>query len=203
MYNLAITTAPANLAVTLAEAKDQLSIDSDDFQEQITRLIKAATSSIEQKLWRPLITQTLTLTLPGFPGDNTLPLPRPPIQSVPAIRYYADDDAEDMTVLTAGDYRLFKAMFDTPFVYMKKGRSWPKTADRPDAVEIDFVVGYGDASTDVPEDIRHAILLTVGHWWANREAVLTGTIATTLPNGVEGLIAPHVHRDPLIYQYEG
>ncbi|MFP5432845.1 MAG: head-tail connector protein [Alphaproteobacteria bacterium] len=38
--------------------------------------------------------------------------------------------------------------------------------------------------------MKAAILLLVGHWYANREAVVTGTIATQLPMAVDALLAP-------------
>lgn len=37
-------------------------------------------------------------------------------------------------------------------------------------------------------DVEQAILLLVGHWYANREAVAVGTIATTMPLAVERLL---------------
>ncbi|MDD1150400.1 head-tail connector protein [Pseudomonas sp. TNT2022 ID357] len=37
-------------------------------------------------------------------------------------------------------------------------------------------------------DVEQAILLLVGHWYANREAVVTGTISTAVPLAVERLL---------------
>ncbi|KRW62340.1 head-tail connector protein [Pseudomonas sp. TTU2014-080ASC] len=37
-------------------------------------------------------------------------------------------------------------------------------------------------------DIWQAVYLLVGHWYANREAVALGTIATAVPLGVERLL---------------
>lgn len=36
---------------------------------------------------------------------------------------------------------------------------------------MDYTAGYGDAATDVPEGIRHWILLRVGTLYENREEV--------------------------------
>jgi uncharacterized phiE125 gp8 family phage protein len=52
------------------------------------------------------------------------------------------------------------------------------------------VAGYGGSHT-VPEPIKQAILLLVGAWFENREAVLTGTIVATLPFAVDALLAPY------------
>jgi uncharacterized phage protein (predicted DNA packaging) len=37
-------------------------------------------------------------------------------------------------------------------------------------------------------DVEQAILLLVGHWYANREAVAVGTIATAMPLAVDRLL---------------
>ncbi len=41
---------------------------------------------------------------------------------------------------------------------------------------------------DLTSDVEQAILLLVGHWYANREAVAVGTIATAMPLAVERLL---------------
>lgn len=50
----------------------------------------------------------------------------------------------------------------------------------------------GEPSTDsevtMAPDIWQAVYLLVAHWYANREAVVTGTIATTVPLGFERLL---------------
>lgn len=37
-------------------------------------------------------------------------------------------------------------------------------------------------------DVEQAVLLLVGHWYANREAVAVGTVATAMPLAVERLL---------------
>lgn len=43
----------------------------------------------------------------------------------------------------------------------------------------------------ITKAIRQGALLLVGHWYANREAVATGTIATELPLATNALWRPH------------
>lgn len=40
----------------------------------------------------------------------------------------------------------------------------------------------------ITPDVEQAILLLVGHWFANREGVAMGTISTTVPLAVERLL---------------
>lgn len=37
-------------------------------------------------------------------------------------------------------------------------------------------------------DVEQAVLLLVGHWYANREAVVTGTISTAVPLAVDRIL---------------
>lgn len=41
---------------------------------------------------------------------------------------------------------------------------------------------------EVPENIREAMLLLIGHWFVNREAVVTGTIVTEMKRAVDRLL---------------
>jgi uncharacterized phage protein (predicted DNA packaging) len=41
------------------------------------------------------------------------------------------------------------------------------------------------------DDIRAAMLLLIGHWYANREAVNIGNITSAVPFAVESLLQPY------------
>lgn len=45
-----------------------------------------------------------------------------------------------------------------------------------------------EAPERVPPRMTQAVLMLVGHWFANREAVVTGTIAAQVPLAVEALL---------------
>lgn len=46
----------------------------------------------------------------------------------------------------------------------------------------------GPEEMGLTPDVEQAILLLVGHWYANREAVVTGTISTAVPLAVDRLL---------------
>lgn len=46
----------------------------------------------------------------------------------------------------------------------------------------------GPEEMALTKDVEQAILLLVGHWYANREAVVTGTISTAVPLAVDRLL---------------
>jgi hypothetical protein len=43
----------------------------------------------------------------------------------------------------------------------------------------------------VPDDIKQAVLLTIGHFFENRETVVVGTVVYQLPWGTEPLLRQH------------
>lgn len=54
-----------------------------------------------------------------------------------------------------------------------------------------FAQAHGDTPVTincVPDDLRAGMLLLVGHWYRNREEVVTGTIATQIPAAAEMLL---------------
>ena len=65
---------------------------------------------------------------------------------------------------------------------------WPATYAASDAVRITATAGYANIQA-VPEVAKHAIRLLVGHWYENREAVVTGTISSDVGLTVEALLS--------------
>ena len=108
-----------------------------------------------------------------------------PVQSASAIKYYDTDYA--LQTATLSNFHVLGTSGRT-LVSPKTGYAWPTTFQRDDAIKIEYVIGYGDAATDVPETIRHALLMLVAHYYENRENELIGTISKTLPYGFDDLI---------------
>ena len=65
----------------------------------------------------------------------------------------------------------------------------PAARSVADAVAVEFRCGYGNPDA-VPDSVKRAVLLIVGTLYANRETVVTGTIATELPQSAEWLLGP-------------
>ncbi len=182
---LVLVTAPGVEPVSLAEAKSHLRVDTTDDDALITALITAAREQVENDTRRALVTQTWDYVLDAFPSGSEIVLPLPPLQSVTSITYRDKDgnsstfDASNYVVDTAG-------MFGR--VVLKSGVTWPSVTLYPaGAVTVRFVAGYGDAGA-VPQSLKQAILLLVGHLYENREAAIMGTIVRDLPLGYDALV---------------
>lgn len=185
MYGLTLQTPPAAEPVDLEEMKLHLREDLDDQDELVEAFIKAAREHAEGFLGRALVTQTWDLALSHFPACGEFLIPRPPLQSVTSVSYV--DEAGVTQVLAGSEYVVDTAR-EPGRIVLGYEKSWPITRSVPNAVTVRFVAGYGDPE-DVPESIRTAIKLLVGHWYENREAtVLTGATTQKVPFGVESLL---------------
>jgi uncharacterized phiE125 gp8 family phage protein len=188
-WNLRLVTEPGVEPVTLEEAKLHLRVDVDDDDDLITALIVAARQMVENILRRALVSQSWELNLDAFPGVDTVEVPLPPLQSVEALTY---TDASGVShTLSAAAYSV--DTYSTPGrVRLNDGYAWPgDTLAAVNGVQIAFTAGFGDAGTDVPQAIRQALLLMVGHLYENREAVTDTRVLQTTPLALEYLLWPY------------
>lgn len=182
--------APSVEPVTLSEAKLHCRVDTATDDTLITSLITAARQLAEEITRRALITQTWDLKMDAWPDDTVLELPLPPLASVTSVSYKdssavtATFGSSNYTVATSGIYGR---------IVLLEGVSWPSvTLYAAEAISVRFVAGYGLA-VNVPQAIKQAILLLVGHYYENREAVLMpmGGSMVQLPIGVQSLLMPY------------
>lgn len=183
-------TPPEEEPIDLAEAKVHLFLDGTSQDADIERLIAACRRHVERMTGRSLITQEWELTLDRFPCEDdpqgpVILLPWGDVQSVDGITY-VDEDGETQTLETS----VYVAdLTENPArVALEVDQVWPATRARIGAVTVAYTAGYGDEATDVPEDLRHAVRLLLGHWHRNREGVVTGTISTVVQLALDSLI---------------
>lgn len=180
------TVAPVAPLLTAAEIKAQSRVDASDEDSLIASIglsIAATLDGYTGILGRALITQTWAQGLDGFADMVRLPLA--PVQSV-AVSYV---DADGETQSMADAYRLH-ADAVSPYLRRIDGATFPATETRDDAITITMVCGYGDASTDVPQDIIQAAKLMAAHFFDHREAVAPMQFHE-LPMGAQWLLERH------------
>ena len=164
---------PAVEPIPLAEAKINLRVDHSDEDGEIGRKIRSARLYCEKIAGRAFITRTLAGTLDAFPTEfsGLLLLPYAPATEIVSIKYYDVDGIEQ--TLDAADYE-FDPHSSPARLRPASGSSWPATEFRFAAIEIQWKAGFGDDSTDVPEDIRSAIKLALGDLYEQRESIVLG-----------------------------
>jgi uncharacterized phiE125 gp8 family phage protein len=182
---LALITAPTDEPITLDEAKEHCRVDVDDDDNYITSLIAAARRITESMTDRALITQTWRLKLDRFPCD-CIYVPRPPLASVSSITYVDTQGATQTWSST--EYRVDTDSY-VGRITPAYGYTWPVLLPVINAVTITFVAGYGNADA-VPQDLKQAMLMLIGHMYENREPVTFGQ-PSLLPLGYNTLVGPY------------
>jgi uncharacterized phiE125 gp8 family phage protein len=170
---------PAIEPVTLDEAKAHLRLDTDTDDAYVSALIVAARERVELFLRRALITQTFEYTLDQFLASSFIDLPRPPLRSVDWIKYI--DAAGNQQTLPPEVYVVDASSNEMGRVALAWNQFWPITRWSINSIVIRFVAGYGDKAEDVPQAIRHGILIEISNLYENREDIVIGQTINMVP----------------------
>lgn len=209
--------------VSVAEAKEHARVLHDEDDLLIGRLIAAARAYCETRIKAALVPQKWSLLLDAFPtaggyynravrdvwaGMGGLPagfgfypgmipnstgvidLPMSPLRSVEAVEYFDFSDQ-----LQTVDPSAYVVSLGSPGrIQPNYSKVWPIARPTIDAVRILFTAGPDPG--DAPEaHVQTALLMLVGHWYENREAVSAVSMGT-VPLAVDALLAPS---DPGVY----
>lgn len=193
---LILQTAPATEPVSSAEAKAHCKIEVTEDDTLVASLITAARQHVESYTRLALVTQTWDLSLDfEWPIETVrgvrqrrIVLPKQPVQSVTSITYY--DVNGDSQTLAADQYVLAKIDTGDWVIDQAYGVTWPTLRDRLGAVVVRVVAGYGNASA-VPQALKQAMLLLIGHWYEQRETVNVVNITSEIPFTTKALLAPY------------
>jgi uncharacterized phiE125 gp8 family phage protein len=182
--DLALVEPPQVEPVTLADAKMHCRIDHSDEDAYLAGLITAARRWIENVCGMALIEQTWEGALDAFP-QGPISVPKYPLSSVTSVTYHPRNG-----VATEAEGYDVDAWKRPPRIVPHN--SWPSVSLRASSgVVVRFVAGYGADEGDVPQDIRHAILLLVGQMYAHREPEVIGATVAQVGFTVDALLAPH------------
>lgn len=195
---ITLVTASSKDVVSLAEVKAWAKVDHNDDDALLASLITAATTSAEEFLNRSLLTQTWKLTLDqmqnGYADDlpagvydmpmtalycglpRVIVLPKGPVQSVSSVTTYSTANAA--TTYASSNYFVDTA---SDRVVLNQSAVWPSDLRVQAACAIQYVTGYGDSSSNVPQPIRTAILMHI-------QKMYDGRIICELPEGCERLL---------------
>ena len=185
---LILTSGPSTEPVSLAEAKLHLRVDTADDDALISSLIVTSRMHVEAALDLALITQSWSYFIDAWPNDPITRLPLRPVQSITAIRHYADSGANE----TIDPHRYMLDGTSTPARLVRRYAStFQKPGRAANGIEIAVIAGYGNTSANVPAPIRHSILLLVAHWYEHREVPDTNSTGVRVPALVSDLLNPY------------
>lgn len=200
MAELVEITAPTEEPVTLDEAKRHLRVDTDEDNTLILAQLAASRRIAETYTRRQFCTATYELRLTkwtenysirddghaAWATSNDIVLPRPPLASITSIKYVDADGVEqtvDSAVYTTETSDRYRAR-----LFPAYDQSWPSHRGDRNGIKVRYVCGQTAAS--VPDTIKCAMLLYLGHLYENREGVTItiGGLAVEIPQGWKALL---------------
>lgn len=183
-----LIAAPANKVLSIESVMQNLRIAHDDDHALLASLIAAVTSYLDGPwgvLRNCLLDQVWAIRGPKW---SRIRFGIGNVQSIEEVRYWPADGGAEV-LMDPGDYR---TDFDAHGAFLMLGDGVnPALAVRADAVTAHFKAGYGAEADSVPEAVKQAMHLLVGHYYKHSEAVITGTRPTELPMGARALLAPY------------
>lgn len=189
VYNIRTVTPTDQIAgvITVDEAKLHLQEHGTDYDALIEQLVLAAQDHVERITGQVLTPRDMELALQGFPtcDGGLIEIPREPVTEVTLVSYSDSDGVA--AELQAADWRWSES--EPTLVLPAYATEWPTAYDERGSVRVSFVAGYEEGLA--PASLVAAVKLMLGHLYANREAVVTGTIATEVPAGVTALCAAY------------
>lgn len=176
-----VLTPPTEMPVTLEEAKLALREDGSEKDALIRTWIMGVTQYAEHYTGRAFISRPVRVTLDSFPvgergGTGAIFLDLLPAASVEGIQFYDADDA--LQTLDPQDY-VIDLVSEPGCIVPARGKGWPVTADRINAVMCDFTAGYGANSTAIPEGIKLYVVAKVAEQFGQSDWVKADTIQSS------------------------
>lgn len=187
---LQLRSGPAAEPVSLADAKSFLRIDGSEDDVLVSSLITAARIYIETTIGVILIYENWSYFKDRWPENGMMHLPLSPVQTIEEIRLHDNQ---------AGFEQLPTEHFETdllssnPRIKLLERRGLTNQARSLNHIEVQFTAGYGANETDVPKDLRQALLLLVSHWFEQREPVGFGGTFHEIPATITAILANHKH----------
>jgi uncharacterized phiE125 gp8 family phage protein len=169
---LKLITPPATEPIGLSDAMNYCRIDSDADVVTIQSMITAARQEAEKITRRQLITATWELRLDRFP--KTIYPPMAPMQSVSSLKYL-DSAGDEQTLVENTDF-IVDTYSEPARIIPAYGMVWPPIYPVFNAVRVQFVAGYGDNDTDVPQSIRNWMMVFFGALYEHRELDIVSNI---------------------------
>ena len=175
------------MTISLAEAKAHCIVEHSLDDGYLIGLIQAATAATEDYT-RTVVTQrAISKTFDAFDNFRL----KGPFRSVTSLTYIDDNGVSQ--VVSPSVYQncgVWTSTNDakTPYITLAYNQDWPSARVQAEAVTVNYVAGY--SQNEIPEALRHAILLMVGNLYSNREPIVIGASVQALGMSYEWLLAP-------------
>lgn len=175
-----VTSGPTDDTL-LTLVKSQVRIDVEDDDEWLDRAVTAALRQVEADTNRAVSRVSYEMTFDGFPCERLFPVARAPLVSVDGL-WSTDDDGTE-TAFSSSNY--IQDTNSTPGrLILTPSANWPTNVRRYQGGRVRWTAG----PAEIGDRDLWAVLLLVGHWNANREAVVVGQTPLPLPLGYDACL---------------
>ena len=186
-----LVTGSTGSPFTLEEIKNHLRIPvgetgEDDF---LKGLRSASVERAETITGRKLMSQKWKVYFDDWPDGDYIDLPYAPLISVASTGITYTDSTSNTTTLGSTAWAT-DTVSEPGRVVLENSEDWPTdTLHQNNPIEIEFTCGYS-ASSNIPQSIKHACLLMIGHWYENREDTIIGAgqVVHEIPAGSKALL---------------
>jgi len=182
-----IHTGPSSEVLTLAEAKAHLRMDGIDADDTlISTLLVAARQMAELYCGIKFINTEIEEVFDRFPSgmNDQMFLTVGKVSAVSSIKYY--DSSSVLQTWSSSNY-IVDTYRNQCRIGLASSASFPTyDSDRINGVKILYTSGFGASASAVPDMIKAAIKLTIGHLYLYREDTVK-----KLPSMVEYILNPY------------
>lgn len=161
-YSLKETSTPEVEPISVAEVKTFLRISHDGDDAVLSNYIKAARQFCETYTGIAMISRDFKVSfdISGKALRRNYPIPKAPVSAISSVKMVSYSAQE--TSLESGAYETDTG-FNRIFI-MNNGLN----AANQRAIEINFIAGYGENASDIPETLRHAVLMKTAQMYESR-----------------------------------
>lgn len=173
-----IVSRPERLPVSIDDLKLQVRDEEcDNSQDGLMKaIIQAVAGYFEKYTSRTLLNTTFKTFRDYFPGY--IEFRKSMFQSLVSFQYYK---AGVLTTVDSSTYQITQSS-DYSRIIPLVNQYFPQDADtRAQAVEITFIAGFGQRSSDIPDDIKTGLLQHAAYMWTNRGDCDCGDPGSALP----------------------
>lgn len=179
-------TSVPTAALPVAEFKEHLRLgsgfDDDDVQDSVlVSFLRAAMAAIELRTGKVLIEREFAWTVAMWRNASGQGLPAAPVSAISTVTL--EDRLGDTAVVAPSAYRLFP---DQHRPELRPTGACLPTIPSEGQAQVQFLAGYGPDWSDVPADLRQAVMLLAAHYYEYRDE--TALSSGCMPFGVTSLI---------------
>jgi len=184
--SVVVVTRPVAEPVTVESLRSHVRGSTED-NALISSYGIAAREAVENETGRTLGATTYRLTRDKWPSGRELTLPRSPLRSSTSVAVTYRLSTGSTSTLSSTAY-VVDGDAEPPRLILKANQTWPENELLAGpSVRVQWDAGYAGSST-VPERAKQAIRFLAGHWYENRETVVTGTISSEVQRTVRDLL---------------